>query len=142
LKRFLLLGVVAVAMLAFPGVASAANAHFIDNQPDAGDPQCLYPGSGNTITCSFKIAGLGNVSQVTANLEVTRTCSNNGNPDIPGQRRSRPQTLDVDNGQTTQSPVPFTFQRLQCPGNQETDLGDTVEFFINGVSIGTVPLRT
>jgi hypothetical protein len=141
MKRYLLLlAAVAVAALAFPSIASAAKAHFIDNQPNAGDPTCVYDG-GNDITCSFKIAGLGNVEEVTADVRVTRRCTTqSGSNDPPGQQRSQPQTLDVDNGQTTDDSATFVFRRLECPGNQTTNLGDEVDFFVDGRRIGSADL--
>jgi hypothetical protein len=61
----------------------------------------------------------------------------------PGQLKSKTVTLAVDNGQVTTDPVQvFTFKKLNCPGTQTTDLGDSVDFFINGKFIGSVPLTT
>jgi hypothetical protein len=130
-----------VAAVALVPAALASNAHFIDNQPNSGDPSCTYSG-GNTISCSFKIAGLGNVKSVKANIAVTRTCTvQSGANSPPGQLKSKTVTLAVENGQVTTDPVQvFTFRKLSCPGTQTTDLGGSVEFFINGKSIGSVPL--
>ena len=133
--------VLATGAIAIP-VALAANAHFIDNQPSSGDPSCTYDG-GNSITCSFKIAGLGNVSQVRANIGVTRTCTvQSGANSPPGQLKSRSVTLAVENGQVTRDSQVFTFRKLACPGTQTTDLGDSVDFFINGKFIGSATLIT
>jgi hypothetical protein len=142
-RSFLVVAASVVAAVALVPAALAANAHFIDNQPNPGDPSCTWDG-GNTISCSFKIAGLGNVSQVKANIGVTRTCTvQSGANSPPGQLKSRTVTLAVDNGQTTADPPQvFTFKKLNCPGTQTTDLGDSVDFFINGKFIGSVPLTT
>lgn len=141
-RALLVVGAVLVTgAIAIPA-ALAANAHFIDNQPNAGDPSCIWDG-GNSISCSFKLAGLGNVSQVSANIGVTRTCTvQSGANSPPGQLKSKPATLDVENGQTTADPQVFTFRKLNCPGTQTTSLGDSVDFFINGKFIGSVPLTT
>jgi hypothetical protein len=142
-RSFLVVAAFVVAAVALVPAALAANPHFIDNQPNSGDPSCTWDG-GNSISCSFKIAGLGNVSQVKANVGVTRTCTvQSGANSPPGQLKSKTVTLAVDNGQVTTDPVQvFTFKKLNCPGTQTTDLGDSVDFFINGKFIGSVPLTT
>jgi hypothetical protein len=143
MRRSLAVLAFVVAAVAVVPAALAASAHFIDNQPNSGDPSCTYDG-GNTISCSFKIAGLGNVTQVKANIGVTRTCTVQSEANSPpGQLKSKTVTLAVDNGQVTTDPVQvFTFKKLSCPGTQITDLGGSVDFFINGKFIGSVPLTT
>lgn len=143
MRRFskILVLLTVTAGLAVP--AALAAPHFIANQPNSGDPQCTWDGSSNSITCSFKIAGLGNVSSVSATVQVSRICTTqSGSNSPPGQLKSRPAPLAVSNGQTTQSPVTFTFSKLLCPGSQTTTIGNTVEFFVGKTDLGAVPLTT
>jgi len=91
----------AFAMIAAPSLALAASPHFI------GTPICSTSGSGTTtktLTCSGKIAGLGNVSTVNAQLiaDAATQCTNPGQNIPPGHQHvlGTPATLSVSNGQT------------------------------------------
>jgi hypothetical protein len=125
--------IVAIALAAVLSVYSitpalAARPHFV------GTPTCeATPGPGSesrTLTCSGKIAGLGNVSEVSAFLQasVQTGCTNPGgggtaphNP--PGLQRvqSTPVTLEVTNGQTVFS-LSITAS-ADCPPSQTGFVG-------------------
>jgi hypothetical protein len=84
----------------FITAALAASPHFV------GTPTCTAgsPGSPRTLTCTGKIAGLGNVSTVSAQLvsDITTQCTNRGQNVPPGHSSvtGTPTTLSVSNGQT------------------------------------------
>jgi hypothetical protein len=97
MKRYLALGVVAVAMFAFPSVASAQSGHFV------GTPTCTD--EGTTFECSGKVAGLGGttfeIEAIAEDAIATVECVNPGGNRAPGQDTS----VDVE-GSTGPQPTP------------------------------------
>jgi hypothetical protein len=91
--------ILGASMVAAPVLAAAP--HFV------GTPTCSTSGSGGTtktLTCNGKIAGLGNVSTVSAKLvsDIITQCTNKGQNLPPGHSSvsGTPTTLSVSNGQT------------------------------------------
>ena len=119
-RRILVVAVAAVASLALASVAIAANPHFI------GTPKITQ--SGNTLTVSFKAAGLGNVSSATFSLSGTvdvfsRCYTKSGNKPQAANKRetisvSTTKTFPVRNGQTTGSLSVTATPTLTCPRGQ------------------------
>lgn len=121
MKRYLLLGAISVAALAFPAMATAASPHYITG------PTATV--QGNSLTVSWKAAGLGNTVDsvdfsLTGTANVTSQCfTRSGNPvqGVPKQ-----ETIDVNvtgtfpvrNGQTTGSLSVSPLSTLTCTGNQ------------------------
>jgi hypothetical protein len=84
MKRFLLLSAVAVAALAFPGVASAQSGHFLTGGGNA--PSCTD--IGLQVQCTGKVAGLGGTTfeiTVEATGIATVECVNPAGHRAPGQ---------------------------------------------------------
>jgi hypothetical protein len=122
MKRLLLVPLlVAAAVVMFAGVAQADSPHYIKG------PTATV--SGNSLTVSWKAAGLGNTA-TTANFALTGTANvssqcftKSGNP-VNGVPKS--ETVDVNvtgtfpvrNGQTTGSLTVSPLSTLTCTGNQ------------------------
>jgi hypothetical protein len=109
------------SLLVFSAVAIAANPHFI------GTPTATV--SGDSLTVSFKAAGLGNAQGATFNLtgtvQVYSRCYNRGGnkPQADNKQETidinQTETFPVRNGQTTGSfTVTAPPSTLTCPGNQ------------------------
>ena len=121
MKRYLAL-VVGVAVLALAPVAVAASPHYIRG-PDATV-------SGNSLTVSWKAAGLGNTTEsvdfaLTGTADVTSQCfTRSGNP-VQGVPKSEQVdvnvtgTFPVRNGQVTGSLTVEPLSTLECTGNQQ-----------------------
>jgi hypothetical protein len=122
------------AMIGTPSLVLAASPHFI------GTPTCTTSSSGGTktLTCSGKIAGLGNVSTVSAQLVALANsqCTNRGGNLPPGQASVAgiPATLQVSNGQTV-----FTLGLSASPGCPPPQVG-SVTFTNVGVVVGGTAL--
>jgi len=138
-----LVGVLAVAAMAVPA-ALAASPHYIKG-PDVSV-------SGNSLTVSWKAAGLGNEDPsadfaLTGTADVTSQCfTRSGNP-VNGVPKS--ETVDVDvsgdfpvrNGSVTGSLTVEPLSTLQCTGNQHVEILDvSFDLFLNGDSLPEVHL--
>ena len=120
MKRYLAL-VVGVAALALAPAAVAASPHYIRG-PDATV-------SGNSLTVSWKAAGLGNTTEsvdfsLTGTADVTSQCfTKSGNP-VNGVPKSEQVDVDVTgtfpvrNGQVTGALTVEPLSTLECTGNQ------------------------
>jgi len=107
-------------LLASAQTAVAASPHFI------GTPQATV--SGNSLTVTFKAAGLGNVEEATFTLsgtvDVFSRCYNRGGnkPQADNKQETinvnSTETFPVSNGQTTGSFTVTPLSTLTCPGNQ------------------------
>ncbi|HEX5830240.1 MAG TPA: hypothetical protein VFY16_04605 [Gemmatimonadaceae bacterium] len=113
---------------------SLARAHFI------GDPSCTQVGSN--LVCDFKVAGLGNVSEVDITVQAPFQCakSTGGNLDVrPGGLASASQSnVPVTNGQITIENFVVSGGR-RCPDGFAPDFGNTATLIINGVTL-TIPI--
>ena len=121
MRRYLLL-LIGVGALALASTAVAASPHYIRG-PDATV-------SGNSLTVSWKAAGLGNTIDsvdfaLTGTADVTSQCfTKSGNP-VNGVPKS--ETVDVNvtgefpvrNGSVTGSLKVEPLSTLQCTGNQQ-----------------------
>lgn len=119
----------AVVLLAATSLV-AANAHFI------GSPKAVV--SGQTLTVSFKAAGLGNAEEtatfnLSGEVDVFSRCYNRGGN--KPQADNKQETLAVDttsdfpvrNGQVTGSFTVTPLSTLDCPGNQRVVI-ESVDF--------------
>lgn len=88
-RRTVLLGVVATAALTIVGaVLAVSNAHFV------GTPTATR--SGNTLTVSGKVAGLGDVEVITVTVSADAQCVNPGsNKPKAGNKQSFSDSEDV-----------------------------------------------
>jgi hypothetical protein len=112
----------AVAALAFAPAAFADSPHYVKG------PTATV--SGNSLTVSWKAAGLGNTVtsadfSLTGTANVTSQCfTKSGNP-VNGVPKSEivdvnvSGTFDVRNGQTTGSLTVSPLSTLTCTGNQQ-----------------------
>jgi hypothetical protein len=133
MKRYLLFGVLTVAALAFPGVASAQSGHFVQTQ--------TCTDIGTQVQCSGKVAGLGGTTfeiTVTAQGTATVECINPGGNRAPGQDTSVTTSGSSGplptprNGQfrytvTTLAPGPLPATPT-CPNDQWTPVITDVAF--------------
>lgn len=144
MKRFLLLSAVAVAALAFPGVASAQSGHFITGGGNA--PSCTD--IGLQVQCTGKVAGLGGTTfEITIQAAgiATVECINPAGHRAPGQDTAVNVAGTTGpmptprNGQfvftiTTDSPAPLPATPT-CPNNQWTPVITDVAFTVATLSL-------
>jgi len=121
-----LVGVLAAAAIAVPA-ALADSPHYIKG-PDVSI-------SGNSLTVSWKTAGLGNTATsanfaLTGTANVTSQCfTKSGNP-VNGVPKSESVDVNVSgdfpvrNGQVTGSLTISPLSTLQCTGNQHVEILD------------------
>ena len=126
MKRYLVL-LIGVGALALASTAVAASPHYIRG-PDATV-------SGNSLTVSWKAAGLGNTTEsvdfsLTGTANVTSQCfTKSGNP-VQGVPKSEvvdvnvTGTFPVRNGQVTGSLTVEPLSTLTCTGNQQVRILD------------------
>jgi hypothetical protein len=123
MKRFMIMATAVVAMMAMGStavLAAPANPHIV------GTPSTTI--SGNSITFSASVAGLGNVSEATFNLvgtvDVSSRCytKSNNKP----QAANKQETINVDstetfavrNGRTNATFTVTPLSTLTCPPGQ------------------------
>jgi hypothetical protein len=112
----------AVSMLTLVMTASSFTAAFAANPHFVGQPRCNVSTSGS-LTCSGKIAGLGNAQFVTASTTATvqSACVNRGENFPTGQQGSTassgPQQFQVDrNGQISYQQTVTATSTAKCNG--------------------------
>ena len=133
-RRFLLIGLMSAAALGLIApAASASSIHFI------GSRSCTFSSSTGNITCSFKVAGLGNVSTATIQLVFGFQCTNQGGNNPPGQASTQPTTVPVSNGQITVTNQTFT-TNASCPDHMTPSVTGPATLFVNGQAVGTIPV--
>jgi hypothetical protein len=113
--------------------ALAQNPHFV------GNTYCDI-GNGN-LYCTGKVAGLGNISTVTAFIKATVTCTNQTGSDVfHGLVKGTQETLTVRNGQTV---FDLTIPN-PCPTDTTSVTYRNVALVIDGTTLpiaGSVPVR-
>jgi hypothetical protein len=134
-----------LAASAFWTSTFAARPHFI------GSPSCTE--TGGELCCSGKIAGLGNVTEVEANLVadvlVTFDCQNPAGKIAPGQSDlqdvpGETQTLPVTNGQTTFTDLCVEGPQLTsavCPNRKWDVINESFTFSNVSINVGDVSLE-
>ena len=120
MKRVLIVSLMTVALGLISGPALAANPHVVKG------PNVAV--SGNTLTITAGIAGLGNVPtanfSLTGTVEVFSQCYNKGghNPAADNKQETvsvnKSATFPVRNGRTNVSFSISPLSTLDCPGNQ------------------------
>jgi hypothetical protein len=113
-----------------------ANAHFV------GSNSCTQ--DGTSLLCSFKVAGLGNAESVDIEVQAAYSCSKmNGGSNFvePGGLASASQAdVPVRSGQVTLTDFLVSAGKKKCPRSFEADFGDFATVFVNGTSVGTIPI--
>jgi hypothetical protein len=129
--------VIITAVAAFGALVSspalAGKPHFIGNR------SCTFSASTGNLTCSFKVAGLGNVSQATIQLLFNFSCTNRGGNNPPGQASTQPTTVPVSNGQITVTNRTFGTS-ADCPDQMAPHAGSSATLLVNGQVVGTIPI--
>ena len=146
--RLVAIAAVLVAAIAFPGAATAQNAHFVR-------ASATGPDAAGNLAVNFKIAGLGDNQTITVTASADATavyaCQNNGGnfpSDPKKQQVSGPVSASGDftsgkNGSVTDSltlmPPAST---LDCPGGQRDVLASVgyTNVAVSSPGVGTVTI--
>ena len=146
--RLVAIAAVLVAAIAFPGTATAQNAHFVR-------ASATGPDAAGNLAVNFKIAGLGDNQTITVTASADATavyaCQNNGGnfpSDPKKQQVSGPVSASGDftsgkNGSVTDSltlmPPAST---LDCPGGQRDVLASVsyTNVAVSSPGVGTVTI--
>ena len=120
LKRLLLVTIITLSLGLVAGPAAAGNPHVVKGP--------AVSVSGNTLTITASIAGLGNVPSasftLTGTVDVFSQCYNKGghNPAADNKEETvavnESGTFPVRNGRTNVSFAVSPLSTLDCPGNQ------------------------
>ena len=146
MRRLSVLGLV-IALFAFTTTAAlAASPHIV------GTPKTSL--SGNTLTVSASVAGLGNVSSVDLSLEgeldVFSQCYNRGGKNPAADNKQETTIVDesgtfpVRNGRTNATFTISPVGTLDCPGNQVAiveSVSGTLDIVYQGESLGEIPVN-
>ncbi len=134
-----------VVATAFATLFMGATAAWADSPHVVGTPTSSV--SGNSLTVSASVAGLGNVPSATFSLEGSATVSSrcytkSGNkPQAANKQETIPvsqsETFDVRNGRTNATFTVTPLSTLQCPGGQIVVI-ESVSFDLDLVYQGNV----
>ncbi len=126
-------------------MAIGATAAWADSPHIVGSPSTSV--SGNTLTLSASVAGLGNASSATFTLQgpvtVSSRCYNKGGnkPQAANKQEtinvSQTETFAVRNGRTNATFTVTPLSTLQCPGGQHVVI-ESVTFDLDLVYQGNV----
>jgi hypothetical protein len=137
MRKLLLIGMTCAMLGGLAGTATADQPHFV------GSKSCTFDQSNSTLTCSFKVAGLGNVSQASVRLAFDFTCTNRGDNNPPGQASTNTATVPVSNGQITVTNKAFT-TNASCPDQMTPSAGQSAELFVTAggqtYDVGSIPV--
>lgn len=146
MRRTLSFPVAVVAILALAGTTLAASPHIV------GTPRTTV--SGNSVTVTASVAGLGNVSAVelslVGELDVFSQCYNRGGKNPAADNKEETTTVDetgtfpVRNGRTNATFTISPVGTLQCPGNQVAiveSVSGTLDIVYQGESLGQVTVN-
>jgi hypothetical protein len=121
MKRSIIVGTAVLATLLLGSTAALAASPHIVGSPSATT-------SGNTLTLSASVAGLGNVEEVTFDLvgtvDVSSRCyTKSGNKPQAANKQetiavNSTETFDVRNGRTNATFTVTPLSTLTCPGGQ------------------------
>lgn len=140
MRRFIIVPIVAFATLILGSTAAlAANPHIV------GNPSTTV--SGNSITFSASVAGLGNVESATFRLvgtiEVSSRCyTKSGNKPQAANKQETinvdsTETFDVRNGRTNATFTIAPLSTLDCPPGQRVVI-ESVTYDLDLVYMGDV----
>lgn len=138
-RMFVIFGLPAMilASIMLTQTAQAASYHFV------GAQTCTSSSSGKTttVTCTFSVAGLGNATTATAEIQAPFVCAKTTN----GQQYVQPgglassgnQPFQVRNGRIDVSGLQLT---ASCPDQFHPLFTGPVSVFVNNTLVGTIPI--